>query len=596
MRYFGVPASQLEIARQIKEPDGGTPIYRMRSFLEQAGFHTRRVEAELPMLRKLIEAQIPVIMEEDYSSTGHVACAIGYDDIRDVLEVQDPMSHEIRETPYEDLSRLRDLSNHGALVAVPRSDAARIAQLDAIGALECRYMSLVDEAWAAYDAEKPEQGDALVEQSQGIRRDYEIAHFYRFQRAIETARKTPTSETRLRVHQVVSEVVALWPDDAWPHRLRGEALANEGRWPEALASFQRARERDKVDPRTWASIGMCEMALGRDDDAYATLKEALRIDPSHPGANGRLASLALDRGEVERAEVLNEVARRRAPNLAYHHWVHARILRKRGRHEEALAAFDRALALDPKRTGTRVERAFCLAKIGRVDEAAAYLEQTIVEIPEDKLTRLDLARLLYDYARYDRAVLTCRSILEKEPKNTGALAILAASLLASKAPDAQEAIDRAFALRPTDGWLYAQIGKHTEARGDHVAAIRAFATALGFRQNDAESELDLGLALFAGGYATQAAPYLSRAGVKLDLDEKQLYRVGDALVASGGSARPFFDRVLERKPDDPQALRAHARIMLELCWAPSLGESSLARLARIAPDDPDTRAHGAARR
>ena len=591
LRYFGVPASQLEIARAIKEPDGGTPIYRMRSFLEQAGFHTRRVEAELPLLRRMLEAQVPVIMEEDYASSGHVAVAIGYDDIRDVLEVQDPMSHEIRETPYEDLARLRDLSNHGALVAVPRTDAARIAKLDEIGAVECRYMSLVDEAWAAYDASEPERGDALVEQSIGLRRDYEMAHIYRFQRAMENVRKTPTGDARVHVHQVLSEVVALWPDDAWPHRLRGEALASEGRYPESLASVPRARERGKSDARTWASIAMCEMALGKDEDAYGTLKEALRLDPAHPGANGRLASLALDRGELDRAEVLNEVARRRAPKVAYHHWVNARILQKRGRQEDALAAFDRALALEPKRSGTRVERAFCLAKLGRADEAAAYLEQTIAEIPEDKALHSDLARLLYDNGRYDRAVAVCRSMLEKEPKHAAGLAILAASLLALRSPEADAAIARVFSLRPTDGWLYAQIGKLSEARGDHATAIRSFATALGLRQNDAQSELDLGFALGAGGYPSQASPYLSRAGVKLDLDEEALYRVGDTLVASGGSARPFFERVLERRPDDPGALRAHARIMLELCWAPSLGEGSLARLARVAPDDAYARAY-----
>ncbi|HEY1959232.1 MAG TPA: tetratricopeptide repeat protein [Polyangiaceae bacterium] len=590
LRYFGLPASQLEIARAIKEPDGGTPIYRMRSYLEQAGFHTRRVEAELPVLRRILEAQIPVIMEEDYSSSGHVAVAIGYDDIRDVLEVQDPMSHEIRETPYEDLARLRDLSNHGALVAVPRNDPARIAQLDAIGAVECRYMSLVDEAWAAYDAEEPERGDTLVDESIALRRDYELARFYQFQRAIEIARKAPTPDARVKVHQVVGEVVAMWPDDAWPHRLRGEALAGEGRYGEALTSFQRARERDKLDPRTWASIAMCEMALGKDDDAYATLKEALRLDPSHPGANGRLASLALDRGEIDRAEVLNEVARRRAPNVAYHQWVHARILQKRGRQDEALAAFDRALTLDPRRAGTRVERAFCLAKLGRVDDAAAYLDRAIVDLPDEKWLRLELARLLYENGRHDRAAATCRAVLDAEPKVAGALVILAASLLASGSPDANAAIDRAFALRPTDGWLYAQIGSHSEARGDHGAAIRAYATALGLRQNDAQSELDLGFALAAGGYGAQGAPYLSRAGQKLDLGEDDLYRVGDVLVASGGSARPFFERVLERRPDEAAPLRAHARIMLELCWAPSLGEASLARLARVAPDDAYARA------
>src|ERR1019366_9420170 len=75
LRYFGVPASQVEVARAIKEPDSGTPVYRMRRFLEQAGFHTRRVEAELPMLRRLIDVQVPVIMEERYAQSGHVAVA-----------------------------------------------------------------------------------------------------------------------------------------------------------------------------------------------------------------------------------------------------------------------------------------------------------------------------------------------------------------------------------------------------------------------------------------------------------------------------------------------------------------------------------------
>src|SRR6185436_10117426 len=132
LRYFGVPASQIEIARAIKIPGSGTSVWRMRRFLEQAGLHVRRVEAELPLVKKLIDSQIPVIMEEEYSTTGHVAVAVGYDDVRDILEVQDPMTHEIRETPYEDLEKLREFSNHGALVAVPKD---LVAKLDAAGAV-----------------------------------------------------------------------------------------------------------------------------------------------------------------------------------------------------------------------------------------------------------------------------------------------------------------------------------------------------------------------------------------------------------------------------------------------------------------------------
>ncbi len=590
LRYFGVPASQLEIARAIKEPDGGTPIYRMRSFLEQAGFHTRRVEAELPLLRRILEAQIPVIMEEDYSSSGHVAVAIGYDDIRDVLEVQDPMSHEIRETPYEDLARLRDLSNHGALVAVPRSDAARIQQLDAIGAVECRYMSLVDEAWAAYDGNNAEHGDALVEQSITLRRDYEMAHMYRFQRAMEIARTTPSSDARVHVHQVLSEVVALWPDDAWPHRLRGEALATEGRYPEALASFQRARERDKVDPRTWASIAMCEMALGKEDDAYGTLKEALRLDRSHPGANGRLASLALDRGEVERAEVLNEVARRRAPKVAYHHWVHARILKKRAKYEESLAAYDRALAIDPKRSGARTERASCLAKLGRVDDAAAYLEQTIVELPDDKFLRIDLARLLYENGRHERAAATCRSILEKDlEEQRGA-----------RHP-------RGFPPRLGLSGCGRCIGPCVRASADRWVALRADRQAErgARRSRGGDSLVRDGPRFATKRCAERARPGLrarsrrlpsSGCALPLACGREARSRRGRSLSGRGGARRGRWIRAgllrsrarapPGRCPSAPRSRPHHARALL----GPGLGEASLARLARVAPDDAYARA------
>ena len=45
--FFGITAEQIEIARAIKFPDGGTPVYRMRNYLEQAGFTARRIEAAI---------------------------------------------------------------------------------------------------------------------------------------------------------------------------------------------------------------------------------------------------------------------------------------------------------------------------------------------------------------------------------------------------------------------------------------------------------------------------------------------------------------------------------------------------------------------
>ena len=65
-------------ARAIKLPNSGTPTYAMRRFLEKAGLEVRRIEAELPVLRKVIDLGLPLILEEEYSSSRHVAVAIGY--------------------------------------------------------------------------------------------------------------------------------------------------------------------------------------------------------------------------------------------------------------------------------------------------------------------------------------------------------------------------------------------------------------------------------------------------------------------------------------------------------------------------------------
>ncbi|CAN5152327.1 hypothetical protein BH09MYX1_BH09MYX1_20950 [soil metagenome] len=592
LRYFGIPASQVEVARQIKEPDAGTSIYKMRRFLENAGFHTRRVEAELPLLKRLVDAQVPVIMEEDYVATGHVAVAIGYDDVRELLEVQDPMSHEIRETCYEDLAELRELSNHGALVAVPKWDSARMAALDRIGAVECRYMSLVDEAWASLDAGRPEEGDRLALESQALRRDYEMGWFFRFQRVISRFEREPTGDNRLAMHAVVAEVRALWPDEDWPEQLQGEALMADGRYSEAEGAFKRARDREPRDPRTWTSLGVCEMALGRDDSAYDSFQQALRRDPAHRTANGRLAWLALDRGEIDRAFTLNAVARRLAPKHPLNHWIHGRVLAKKKQYAEAVAAFDRSIAIDKMKSAPHLDRARSLAALGKIDDASRDLLSATIELKSGRTIPLERAKLLFGHGRAAEAVTAARAIVVADPADADANAVLGAALLATGAEEEGTAkLRSAMKLKPTDPYAYVELGRHLRKTKEPARAVEAFATALGLAGPDARREVELGFALAEAGHGGEAARYLTKGGARGDLDEAALVRIGEILVDAGKAAKPFFDEVLLARPEDPAVMRAFVRIMLELCWAPSAGQPVLARLARAVPDDPYSLAH-----
>jgi tetratricopeptide (TPR) repeat protein len=593
LRYFGIPASQIEVARAIKLSDRGTPLYRMRSFLEQAGFHTRRIEAELPLLKRLIDIQIPIIMEEDYVTTGHVSVAIGYDDIRDVLDVQDPMSHEVRETNYEDLNQLRGLSNHGALVAVPRNDAARIALLDRVGAVECRYMTLVDMAIAAKDDGKPEEGDRLVEESIALRRDYEFAWFYKFNRAMQKLDREDTPDARVAVHQIVSQVCSIWPDDAWPHRFRGEALAMDGRWRDAIAAYERAKEKDPSDPRVWSSLGMCHRSLGDNDLAYECFQNALRRDPSSPTANGQLALLSLERGEIDRAMMLSDVALRREPDSDFHHYVRARIHAKRGEHEKAIASYDRAIGDAPK-PATRFERAQSLAKLGKLDEVRAYLEDSCKRNPTQKWIRVDLAKLLYEHGRAAEAEAVARQAFREGAEiDPIAHAVLGAAILAGDGNEEEglKSLHKALSMQPTNAWAQAELGKHLRRKKDWPHAIRASAAAMGLAPSEARHQYEFGKTLALAGYPGQAADHLTKGGLGADIGEEDIIFVGRVLADAKRAARPFLDDLLAKRPEDVAVLRGYARTMLELFWGPHIAKTALDRLCRIAPNDPYAKAH-----
>ena len=594
LRYFGLTDSQVEIARAIKNPDGGTPVYKMRRYLDQAGFTTRRVEADLPALRRLIDAGIPVIMEESYSSSSHVAVAIGYDDALELLEVQDPMTHRVRETFYEDLAELCNLSNHGALIAAPSDQLELVRALDEASSGECQYIALVDEAWAALDDDRPDDGDALVDQSLAIERAYEYAWMYRFRRARERAGEDPTPDNRVEIHRVLGEITAIWPDDEWPQQLLGRALFFDDRIGEALVAFERARDRDPGDPYNWSMIADCHLEMGNQDGAYDALIQALARDPSSVRPNENLADLARRRGRMVMAWALNDAARELHPDNPFNHAVHGQLLEADGRNDDALAAFRHAIELDSERDWVRDLEAKLLHRMDRSDDAVAVRRGLVARRPDNVGHKIDLADLLYELGRADEAVEVCDTILADDPDNASAHAIRGAALgKQGQIDDALAGFDHALTRRPTYVWVYKEMGHLYRREGRMRQAIQAFAAALGMSSGNAYRELELGDALVQAGHLQDGVRHLRAAATYGQLPEVELRRLGELMVdANGGRyADDFFHQLGERRQDDLDVLRAHAHTMLEVCWAPGAAEPVLEQIVANDPDDTYALAH-----
>jgi tetratricopeptide (TPR) repeat protein len=83
------------------------------------------------------------------------------------------------------------------------------------------------------------------------------------------------------------------------------------------------------------------------------------------------AAAALAEGRAGDAQAICRSVILRVPSDALAHAELGRALRHSRRHDEALAAFERALALAPGLPGVRLDRADELQAVGRNDDAIA---------------------------------------------------------------------------------------------------------------------------------------------------------------------------------------------------------------------------------
>ena len=144
-----------------------------------------------------------------------------------------------------------------------------------------------------------------------------------------------------------SDVAAKSPGLVAPQNNLGMALFAAGRLDEAEASFRRALALDPRDAEVLNNLGNLELRRGQHGEAVAHFRAALEAQPLHYRALYSLGMTLAQDGALDQALPLVETALRVAPNEAAIWDGLGSILRAQGREEEAVQAYQRSLALDP---------------------------------------------------------------------------------------------------------------------------------------------------------------------------------------------------------------------------------------------------------
>lgn|GEM_PF-974528 len=191
----------------------------------------------------------------------------------------------------------------------------------------------------------------------------------------------------------------------------------------ALASPAGATWRRGVE-----AMGM--VSLGRLEDA---LKGFARFpDPGSPEARRPTAPEPLVPLETE---------------PLFHH-LRAVVLQASGRFEQALAAYDDALALDPERAEARMGRAQLRFRLGDLQGMVADTEEVIRAHPAAEAPWLLRAELALQLQRPDMAIQAFENAAARWPSSPQIWAQIARLRRAAGRPDASEAEARAEALAP----------------------------------------------------------------------------------------------------------------------------------------------------
>ncbi len=142
------------------------------------------------------------------------------------------------------------------------------------------------------------------------------------------------------------------------------ALETAGRLNEAAASYRRLVETGPESALLWTNLGNVEAARGRAVEAEAAYRRALAIAPEDRDALNNLAWLLLEEGQ--RLDEAAALARRAVvadgpdPHLALDPL--ARVVRRLGKCQAAVASAERALALVPAGAEERPDLEVSLAE------------------------------------------------------------------------------------------------------------------------------------------------------------------------------------------------------------------------------------------
>jgi tetratricopeptide (TPR) repeat protein len=273
----------------------------------------------------------------------------------------------------------------------------------------------------------------------------------------------------------------------------------------------------------------------------------------------------------------------------------AEVLNNRGmmltganRHEEALANFDAALALNPDFVEAHNNRAVVLVAIKRRDEALLSYGRALVLRPGMIRVLNNRGNLLQELGRIDEALADYDKALALDPNFVGAINGRGSALQKlNRTSEAERVLQRAIALQPDYVEAHCNLGIVFTDYGRLQEAEAAIRHAIELKPDHVVSLCNLAKVLADLGKYGEAEE-MARRAIALDPDYAEAhFNLGNALIAleRQHEAEAATRRAIALKPTLAGAHHNLGVVLMDLGWLTEAREAS-ERAVALAPREP----------
>jgi tetratricopeptide (TPR) repeat protein len=381
-----------------------------------------------------------------------------------------------------------------------------------------------------------------------------------------------------RAAEMFSAALKERPDDVDTLYDLAGVYMRQGRPEDAIPPLVRAHRLAPERPEILLLMGDAANRLGYYGDAAKAFGEYLKIKP-HDAAARREEALALARiGSIspQGVQALQRYTREYPKDpLGFYELGMAEILTQL---EKAIRDLSIALALDPKLTKARYERALLNYRRGRMPEALADLKVILRQDPENAPALGTLGQVYLRLGKTEQALAVLANATKLAPKNRAVLIIYSQALLrAHRAKEAELVQQEVERLKPEPRMPATGLFSFGALSPEEQQAeiIRRLRGRIQKNPNDLVAKVQLARDLLASGNTAEALQTYDGL-FALGPDAKTLSDCGLILLNYGqyALAQKFFKAAVSANPSDISA-------RLDLAVAAYHSESASAGLAEL---------------